>query len=63
MVIVVKIWQIIVTNVIRIPYVGTKIMISGVFITFKNSQISLSDHGHKKFNLSELAQKIYACKY
>ena len=35
--------------------------------TFKNGQISLSDHGLysmviKKFNLSELAQKIHASR-
>ena len=35
--------------------------------TFKNGQISLSDHGQsmviKKFNLSESAQKIHASRY
>ena len=39
----------------------------GDIATFKNGQISLSDHGLqsmviKKFNLSEQAQKIYANK-
>ena len=38
----------------------------GDITTFKNSQISLSGHGLsmviKKFNRSELAQKIHACR-
>ena len=38
----------------------------GDIATFKNGQISLSDHGQsiviKKFNHLELAQKIYASK-
>ena len=39
----------------------------GDITTFKNGQFSLSDHGLqsmviKKFNQSELAQKIHACR-
>ena len=50
-----------------IVLVGVALLVSEIWLPFKNGRISLSDHGlysmdMEKFNQSELAQKIYASR-